>query len=190
MAFSHKKSSIIAIWKRPKPLWYICFSIKGIRNNNYWSIFDVIENRTTPLAFTCSKSTIETLVIKTKNDVIDCVLFSRQWRRFGVFIVNFEHISHPALMCLLLTLNKQMVAEINIYDAKVQLKALFSSLLVFKGNHSLFLKVKKNKTKALSKHSKQFLLLFKIFWFKGLSFKIQFKIEFRPPVNGGQLGLE
>ena len=93
-------------------------------------------------------------------------------------------------MCLLLTLNKQMVAGINIYNAKVQLKALFSSFLVFKGNHSLFLKVKKNKTKALSKHSKQFLLLFKIFWFKGLSFKIQFKIEFRPPVNGGQLVLE
>ena len=30
----------------------------------------------------------------------------RQWRRTGVFIVNFEHISHIALMCLLLTLNR------------------------------------------------------------------------------------
>ena len=28
------------------------------------------------------------------------------------------------------------------------------------------------------------------FWFKGLSFKTQFKIEFRPPVNGDQLVLE
>ena len=30
----------------------------------------------------------------------------RQWRRSGVFIVNFEHISHLALVFLLLTLNK------------------------------------------------------------------------------------
>ena len=28
-----------------------------------------------------------------------------QWRRSGVFIVNFEHIAHLALVCLLLTLN-------------------------------------------------------------------------------------
>ena len=30
----------------------------------------------------------------------------RHWRRSGVFIVNFEHISHLALVFLLLTLNK------------------------------------------------------------------------------------
>ena len=30
----------------------------------------------------------------------------RQWRHFGVFIVNFEHISHLFLLFLLLTLNK------------------------------------------------------------------------------------
>ena len=29
----------------------------------------------------------------------------RQWRRSGVFIVNFEHIPHLLLVCLLLTLN-------------------------------------------------------------------------------------
>ena len=29
----------------------------------------------------------------------------RYWRRSGVFIVNFEHISHLVLMFLLLTLN-------------------------------------------------------------------------------------
>ena len=28
-----------------------------------------------------------------------------QWRRYGVFIVNFEHISHLVLLLLLLTLN-------------------------------------------------------------------------------------
>ena len=30
----------------------------------------------------------------------------RQWRRSGVFIVNFERISHLVLVLLLLTLNK------------------------------------------------------------------------------------
>ena len=30
----------------------------------------------------------------------------RQWRRSGVFIVNFEHISHLVLVFLMLTLNR------------------------------------------------------------------------------------
>ena len=30
----------------------------------------------------------------------------RHWRRSGVFIVNFEHISHLVLVFLLLTLNR------------------------------------------------------------------------------------
>ena len=34
----------------------------------------------------------------------------RQWRRFSVFIVNFEHVSHLVLVFLLLTLSKQMPA--------------------------------------------------------------------------------
>ena len=34
----------------------------------------------------------------------------RHWCCFGVFIVNFEHISHPNLF-LLLTLSKQMSAN-------------------------------------------------------------------------------
>ena len=29
----------------------------------------------------------------------------RNWRRFGVFIVNFENISHLGIVLLLLTLN-------------------------------------------------------------------------------------
>ena len=33
-----------------------------------------------------------------------------QWRRSGVFIVNFEHISHLALVFLLLTLSRKMPA--------------------------------------------------------------------------------
>ena len=42
--------------------------------------------------FTCSK-----LTIKAPE--------RRQWRGSGVFIVNFEHISHLVLVFLLLTLN-------------------------------------------------------------------------------------
>ena len=30
----------------------------------------------------------------------------RQWRRFGVFIVNFERVSHFVLVFLLLTLSR------------------------------------------------------------------------------------
>ena len=48
-------------------------------------------------AFTCSKLTIETLEQGVK-------------RRSGVFIVNFEHISHLVLVFLLLTLNMQLPA--------------------------------------------------------------------------------
>ena len=29
----------------------------------------------------------------------------RQWHRSGIFTINFEHISHPVLLFLLLTLN-------------------------------------------------------------------------------------
>ena len=36
----------------------------------------------------------------------------RQWRRSGVSIVNFEHISHLLLVFLLWTLNKSMLAGI------------------------------------------------------------------------------
>ena len=36
----------------------------------------------------------------------------RQWRRSGVFIVNFDHILHLVLVFLLLTLNNESLAEI------------------------------------------------------------------------------
>ena len=48
--------------------------------------------------FTCSKLTIETLEQRVKY-------VQRRWRRSGMFIVNFEQISHLALVFLLLTLN-------------------------------------------------------------------------------------
>ena len=36
----------------------------------------------------------------------------RHWRRSGIFIVNFEHISHLALVFVLLNLNMELLAGI------------------------------------------------------------------------------
>ena len=38
-----------------------------------------------------------------------------QWRRSGVFIVNFEHISHLAVMFLLKTLNMFLTAGVRVH---------------------------------------------------------------------------
>ena len=40
------------------------------------------------------------------------MLERRHWRRFGVFIVNFEHISQVVLVFLLLTLNAVDIVNI------------------------------------------------------------------------------
>ena len=65
------------------------------------------------LALTCSNSTVETLeqvspILKINNkDINDMKTLSNSyWRRSGVFIFNFELISHLGLVFLLLTLNR------------------------------------------------------------------------------------
>ena len=35
------------------------------------------------------------------------------WRRSGIFIVNFEHISHLLIVFILLTLNMKLLAGFN-----------------------------------------------------------------------------
>ena len=55
-------------------------------------------------AITCSKLTIETL-----EQGVKYVQKIRHWRRSGVFIVNFEHISH-LLVFLLSTFSREMPA--------------------------------------------------------------------------------
>ena len=53
----------------------------------------------TQLTYTCSKSTIETLLCEILCEISSKLTIKtpkrRHWRRSGVFIVNFEHISHP-----------------------------------------------------------------------------------------------
>ena len=49
-------------------------------------------------AFTCLKLTTETLE--------EGVKYVQSWCRSGVFIINFEHISHLVLVFLLLNLSK------------------------------------------------------------------------------------
>ena len=56
-------------------------------------MFKVNNRNTRTRCEICSK-----LTIKTPE--------RRQWRRSGVFIVNFEHISHLVLVFLLLTLSR------------------------------------------------------------------------------------
>ena len=63
---------------------------KTVPVDNY--MFKVNNRSTRTWCEICSK-----LIIKTPE--------RRHWRRSGVFIVNFEHISHLVLVFLLLTLN-------------------------------------------------------------------------------------
>ena len=60
-------------------------------------MFKVNNRNTRTRCETCSK-----LTIKTPE--------RRHWSRFGVFIVNLEHISHLVLVFLMLTLSRQMPA--------------------------------------------------------------------------------
>ena len=59
------------------------------------------------LRFTCSKSPSETLKKGVKHSKLTIKTPEhRHWRRSGVFIVNFKHISYLFLWFLLVNLNK------------------------------------------------------------------------------------
>ena len=80
----------------------------------------IVKKNTSQLSFTCSKSinrntrkrceTCSKLTIKTPE---------RRRRRSGVFIVNYEHISHLFLVLLLLTLNKKMLVRSRMRDIRI-----------------------------------------------------------------------
>ena len=55
-------------------------------------IFKINNRKTRPRCEICFKVITKTL--------------ERRWRRSGVFIANFEHIPHPVLVFLLLTLSR------------------------------------------------------------------------------------
>ena len=50
----------------------------------------------------------------------------RYWRRSGIYIVNFEHISHLVLVFLLLTLSRKMPAGITF-----TIDTIFTVFIVF-----------------------------------------------------------
>ena len=82
----------------------ICFSYYPRQNICKFFIFPwpiIFVYWITQQGNTCPKSTIKTLEKGVKY-----VKEWRLWRRYGVFIVNFEYISHLFLVFLLLTLNK------------------------------------------------------------------------------------
>ena len=75
-------------------------------------MFKVYNRNTKIRCEICSK-----LTVKTQK--------RRQWRRPGVFIVNFEYISHLVLVFLFLTLNRLMpvgMFKVNILDTGAILK--------------------------------------------------------------------
>ena len=78
--------------------------------SNLWHKLSESDNWHTQLAFTCSKSTTETLEKGVKHSSKLTIKTPEwpHWQRFGIFIVNFEHISHLFLVYILLTLNKWM----------------------------------------------------------------------------------
>ena len=69
----------------------VTFSKIGYLSGNY--MFKVNDRNTRIRFGICSNFTIK-------------IPQRRQWRRSGVFIVNFEHISNLILLFLLLTLNR------------------------------------------------------------------------------------
>ena len=73
ISYSSKKSNLyVALYT----IWYY---YQNVLTSPYLFCY-------TQLTFTCSNSTVKTLEKRCK--------IWRQWRRSGVFIVNFEHISH------------------------------------------------------------------------------------------------
>ena len=82
--------------------WYFSYQIACAQTNIKHVCNTYLEH--TQLEFTCSK-----LNTRTRCEICSKLTLKipkrRHWRRSGVFIVNFEYISHVVLVFLLLTLN-------------------------------------------------------------------------------------
>ena len=72
----------------------------------------------------CSKLTMKEL------EEICWKLTIYQWRRSGVFTVNFEHITHLVLMFLLLTLSRQMPAGVASSFFQMPIISIFTLYII------------------------------------------------------------
>ena len=88
-----------------------------IINKNWLAAIDVINDSKNPAG-------IYVLKVNSRNTRTRCEISSKlmiktqiqcHWRRSGVFIVNFEDISHLVLVFLLLTFNIQLPTENTSY---------------------------------------------------------------------------
>ena len=83
-------------------------------------------------------------LLKVNNRIIRtrCEIFSkltikteerRQWRRSGVFIINFKYISHLVLVFLMLTLNRSFHIgyDLQFYTGKASISADYDYLIFF-----------------------------------------------------------
>ena len=76
---------------------------------------DCVSIKRAPVNFNSNPVGIYLFKVNNRNTRTKCEIYSkltiktperRQWRHSGVFIVNFEHISHLILVFLLLTLRR------------------------------------------------------------------------------------
>ena len=97
-------------------LWFLLLlSEGGLSPESCLAICHPVAYKKTKCSYINIPAGIYLLKVNNRNTRTRCEICSkltintperRQWRRSGVFIVNFEHISHLVLVFLLLTLNK------------------------------------------------------------------------------------
>ena len=92
---AHQKGSISCV--KSVRIVFFCSVFSRIQSPAGKYMFKVNNRNTRRRCEICSKLTIK-------------IPEPRHWRRSGIFIVNFEHISHLALVFLLLTLSRKMAA--------------------------------------------------------------------------------
>ena len=80
-----------------------------------------LKPRTPKQTISCLKSTVNTLKVVNyfNKKLLQVYGWVLKWRRSGVFILNFKHISHLFLVFLLLTLNRQLFVRSSLGDFKI-----------------------------------------------------------------------
>ena len=93
----------------------IVFSILNLHEHKYCSSEAGVSKEKTTMKYTYFPAGNYMLKVNNTNTRAKCEICSkltiktperRQWRRSGVFIRNFEHISHLVLVFVLLTLSR------------------------------------------------------------------------------------